>query len=152
VLATIGLALFTELSTTTSLLEIGIIEAILGIGLSFYWPANTSAIMSSTPPAKYGVGSGIMITFRNTGMILSFALSLTAATSVIPPNIVNELFIGNLNGKLSSSLANSYLSGESFAFEIAVALLLLSLAFTVMTGRKKSVGISKSTYEKESQH
>ena len=90
VLATVALALFAGLTSNTSLLEIGIIEGVLGIGLSFFWPANTSAIMSSTPAGKYGVGSGIMITFRNTGMIFSFAMSLTAATSVIPVNIVNE--------------------------------------------------------------
>jgi hypothetical protein len=142
-LAVVALVLFSRLTTDTSLVEIGIIETILGIGQALFWPSNTSAIMSSTPPEKYGVGSGIMNTFRNTGMILSFALSLTAATSVIPPGIVYQLFIGNLTGKLSSGLANSYLSGESFAFEISTGLLVIALAFTAMTGRKKYVAISE---------
>ena len=142
-LATIALVLFSRLTTGTSLLEIGLIETISGVGLAFFWPANTSAIMSSTPPAKYGVGSGIMNTFRNTGMILSFALALTAATSVIPARIVYQLFIGNLSGKLSSSLANSYLSGESFAFEISAGLLVVALVFTAMIGRRKTVTISE---------
>ena len=151
ILTTIALILFSRLTTNTTLLEIAIIETISGIGLAFFWPSNTSAIMSATPPAKYGVGSGIMNTFRNTGMILSFALSLTAATSVIPANIVYQLFIGNLSGKLSSSLANSYLSGESFAFEISAGLLIVALAFTLMTGRKKSVVISEGAPVKEPQ-
>jgi MFS family permease len=151
ILTTIALILFSRLTTNTTLLEIAIIETISGIGLAFFWPSNTSAIMSATPPAKYGVGSGIMNTFRNTGMILSFALSLTAATSVIPANIVYQLFIGNLTGKLSLSLANSYLSGESFAFEISAGLLIVALAFTLMTGRKKSVLISEGAPVKEPQ-
>ncbi|HXQ91654.1 MAG TPA: MFS transporter [Nitrososphaerales archaeon] len=150
ILTAVALVLFSRLTVSTSLLEIGIIETISGIGLAFFWPANTSAIMSSTPPAKYGVGSGIMITFRNTGMILSFALSLTAATSVIPPNVVYQLFIGNLSGKLSPTLANSYLSGESFAFEISAVLLVISLVFTMMTGRKKATVISEGVPAKES--
>ena len=131
-----ALFLFSQLTTGTTLLEIGVIEAISGVGLAFFWPSNTSAIMSATPPAKYGVGSGTMNTFRNTGMILSFALSLTAATSVIPSGVVYELFIGNLNGKLSPALATSYLSGQSFAFEISVVLLLAAFVFVVLTGGK----------------
>ena len=139
VITGLALFLFSRLTVNTPLLEIGIIETISGVGLAFFWPSNTSAIMSSTPPAKFGVGSGIMNTFRNTGMILSFALSLTAATSVIPPGLVYSLFIGNLSGKLSPTLANSYLSGESFAFEISTAIILLALLFASMAGRKRSI-------------
>jgi EmrB/QacA subfamily drug resistance transporter len=132
-LTAFALVLFSRLTTSTTLFEIAIIELISGVGLAFFWPSNTSAIMSATPPAKYGVGSGIMSTFRNTGMILSFALSLTAATSVIPASVVYSLFIGNLSGKLSSSLASAYLSGESFAFEISAALLVVAILLVAMT-------------------
>jgi EmrB/QacA subfamily drug resistance transporter len=132
---TVSLVLFSLLTTSTTLVEIGVIEAISGVGLAFFWPSNTSAIMSATPPAKYGVGSGTMNTFRNTGMILSFAISLTAATSVIPAGVVYQLFIGSLTSKLSPKLASSYLSGQSFAFEISAALLVLALVFVVMAGR-----------------
>ena len=131
-----SLFLFSQLTTGTTLVEIGVIEAISGVGLAFFWPSNTSAIMSATPPAKYGVGSGTMNTFRNTGMILSFALSLTAATSVIPPSVVYRLFIGNLSGKLPPALASSYLSGQSFAFEISVALLVLAFVFVAFSRRR----------------
>ena len=140
-----SLLLFSQLTTNSTLLEIGVIETISGVGLAFFWPSNTAAIMSSTPPAKYGVGSGTMNTFRNTGGILSFALSLTAATSVIPAGVVYQLFIGNLSGKLSPSLASSYLAGQSFAFEISAALLLVALVFIVLTRTPKSPIISEET-------
>ncbi len=131
-----SLVLFSQLTVSSTLVEIGLIEALSGIGLAFFWPSNTSAIMSSTPPAKYGVGSGTMNTFRNTGMILSFALALTAATAVIPANVVYDLFVGNLSGKLSSSLAASYLKGQSFAFEISALLVILALLLVVASGQK----------------
>jgi EmrB/QacA subfamily drug resistance transporter len=133
VIGAASLLLFSQLTVNSTLLDIGIIETISGVGLALFWPANTSAIMSSTPPAKYGVGSGTMNTFRNTGGILSFALSLTAATAVIPPGVVYQLFIGNLSGKLPTNLANSYLAGQSFAFEISAALLILALAIVSLT-------------------
>jgi len=75
-----------------------------------------------------------MNTFRNTGMIMSFALSLTAATAVIPPFVVYQLFVGNLAQKLSSNYANSYLSGQSFAFEISAALLIIAIIFSAVGG------------------
>lgn len=133
-----ALLLFSDLTASSTLLEIGGIEAVSGVGLAFFWPANTSAIMSSTPPAKYGVGSGAMNTFRNTGMVLSFALSLTAATSVIPANIVYQLFVGSLTSKLPATLAASYLSGQSFAFHVSAALLAIALLF-VLLARKAPV-------------
>lgn len=140
-LTAVALVLFSRLTINTTLFEIGIIETISGVGLAFFWPSNTSAIMSSTPPARYGVGSGIMNTFRNTGMILSFALSLTATTAVIPPAIVYSLFIGDLSGKLSTALASSYLSGESFAFEISAALLVIAMVFAAFTSGKKTIPV-----------
>ena len=122
-----ALLMFAQLTVSSTLFQIGLIETVAGVGLAFFWPSNTAAIMASTPPAKYGVGSGAMNTFRNTGAILRFALSLTAATSVIPPGVVYQLFVGNLSGKLPLDLATSYLTGQSFAFEISVVLLALAL-------------------------
>ncbi len=133
-IAAAALVLFSQLTVSSTLLEIGAIETLSGVGLAFFWPSNTAAIMSSTPPAKFGVGSGTMNTFRNTGMVLSFALSLTAATSVIPAGIVYQLFIGDLSGKLSPQLASSYLAGQSFAFEISALLLLVAFVFIALIG------------------
>ena len=133
IVTAVALLCFSRLTASTTLFQIGVIETITGVGLAFFWPSNTAAIMASTPPAKYGVGSGAMNTFRNTGAILSFALSLTAATSVIPPNVVYQLFVGNLNGKLPADLANSYLTGQSFAFEISVVLLVFALVCVALT-------------------
>ena len=123
------------LSTSTPLLDIAIAEAIYGIGGGLFWPANTSTIMSSAPPRQYGVASGVMNTFRNTGMVLSFALSLVAATSVIPARYVYQLFIGNLTGGLPTGLASAYLTGQSFAFEVSIALLAVAAVVSLVRGK-----------------
>ncbi|HUI86273.1 MAG TPA: MFS transporter [Nitrososphaerales archaeon] len=127
------LLLLSRLTIATPVIQIAAIETIYGIGSGFFWPANTSSIMRSSLAGKLGVGSGIMNTFRSTGMILSFALTLTAATAVIPAGIVYQLFIGNLSGKLPVQIGNSYLIGESFAFEISAALLVVALALTLVS-------------------
>ncbi len=142
IVATLGLALqaavlifLSQLTTKTPLLDIGIAEAIYGVGGGLFWPANTSTIMSSAPPRRYGVASGIMNTFRNTGMVMSFALSLVAATSVIPAYVVYQLFIGNLSGALPPNLATAYLTGQSFAFGVSIALLAVAAVVSLVRGK-----------------
>jgi MFS family permease len=143
IIASLGLAiqvvvlfLLRGLTTTTPLIQIGIIEAIYGVGGGLFWPANTSAIMASSSPARYGVSSGMMNTFRNTGMVMSFALSLTAVTGVIPASIIFQLFIGTFSGTLAPSYATAYLSGQSYAFGISAILLVVSLLFSLIRGKE----------------
>jgi EmrB/QacA subfamily drug resistance transporter len=142
IVATLGLAVqaavlifLSQLTTQTPLLYVGIAEAIYGVGGGLFWPANTSTIMSSAPPRQYGVASGVMNTFRNTGMVMSFALSLVAATSVIPAAYVYQLFIGNLTGGLPSDLATAYLAGQSFAFTVSIGLLAAASVISLVRGK-----------------
>lgn len=138
VIQVVVLFLLSALTTSTSLLELGIVEGLYGLGGGLFWPANTSAIMSSSPPGRYGVASGVMNTFRNTGMVMSFALSLVAATSVIPAYIVYQLFIGNLTGGLPPALASAYLAGQSFAFQVSAVLLIVATLFSLVRGKLPS--------------
>jgi EmrB/QacA subfamily drug resistance transporter len=130
------LFLLSRLTATTTLLQVGVVEGFYGLGGGLFWPANTSAIMASSPPARYGVASGIMNTFRNTGMVMSFVLSLTAVTGVIPAYIVYQLFIGTFSGTLAPNFAAAYLSGQSFAFELSAILLILATLFSLVRGKE----------------
>jgi MFS family permease len=143
IIATLGLIMqiavlfvLRGLTTTTTLSAVAIIEALYGVGGGLFWPANTSAIMASSPPARYGVSSGVMNTFRNTGMVMSFALSLTAVTGIIPTSVVYQLFIGTFSGTLSPGYASAYLSGQSYAFEISIGLLVASTLFSLVRGKE----------------
>ncbi len=144
VVATFGLLIQTSvlllligLTTTTTLLTISVIEALYGFGSGLFWPANTSIIMSSS--REYGVVSGVMNSFRNTGMIMSFVLAIIAVSSQIPSYIVYELFVGNINGKLPSALSSSYLIGQGFAFTVAMILLMIATLFSILGFEKQKV-------------
>lgn len=139
-IATLGLALqiaamlaLSQLTTTTSLWTLGAVEAVFGVGGGLFFPANTSTIMSSSPRGRYGIGSGIMNTFRNTGMVLSFAVSLIAITSALSGPLVYQLFVGTLHGGLSPSAASEYLAGQSLAFYISATLLVAALVMVLGT-------------------
>ena len=144
IVATVGLivqlaALLTlsTLTTTSTLLEVGVIEAFFGLGAGLFWPANTSTIMSASPPNRYGVSSGVMNTFRNTGMVMSFALSLIVLTSTIPATIVYQLFVGNLSGGLSHALADSYLSGQELTLRVSALLLVGATVLSALRGEAR---------------
>lgn len=139
-IASIGLTLqigamlgLSQLSTSTSLWTLGLIEAVFGVGGGLFFPANTSTIMSSSPRGRYGIGSGIMNTFRNTGMVLSFAVSLIAITSTLSSGLVYALFVGTLSGALPPTAASEYLSGQSLAFLISAGLLFVALLLMLAT-------------------
>ncbi len=121
-----------QLSKSTPLLLVGAIEGVYGAGGGLFWPANTSAIMSAARGNRYGVASGIMNTFRSTGMVLSFALSLVAATSVIPAAYVYHLFVGDIGGRLPVRMAGEYLAGQGFAFELSAALLAIATVLSLL--------------------
>lgn len=143
------LFVLSRLTPSTPLLVVAVAEALYGVGGGLFWPANTSAIMSATPKERYGVGSGIMNTFRNTGMVLSFAMSLIAATSVIPAEYVSRLFIGNISGKLPAALAVDFLRGQGFAFEISAVLLAVATVISLVKGTaSKSESAAKAVGEK----
>lgn len=142
------LLLFTRITLGTPLWEVAVMEAVYGIGGGIFWPANTATIMSAVPPAKFGVGSGIMNTFRNTGMVMSFAVALTAITVVVPvgfssgawKGIIYQVFIGSSQSALTNSEATAYLAGQAFAYTISFVLLLVAgvLVFLTAPGKRAS--------------
>ena len=130
-----ALLVLSRLTVSTPLLTVALLETGFGVGGGLFWPANTSAIMSSSPHGRYGAASGVMNTLRNTGMVLSFALGLTLITSAIAPSIVYALFIGKFPGKLPPWEATQYLGGQGYAFEISAVLLLVTAGLSLMRGR-----------------
>ncbi len=134
VIQAVALLLLTQLTVITSIYQVALIEGIYGIGGGMFWPANTSAIMSSSSRERYGIASGIMNTFRNTGMVLSFVVALVSATSVIPAYLVYQMFVGTLYGKLSLALSGAYLAGQRFAFIISIILLIVAALMSSARG------------------
>ncbi|MGC8555624.1 MAG: MFS transporter [Conexivisphaera sp.] len=144
VVATVGLLIqaaalymLSRISAATPLAEVAALEAVYGVGGGMFWPANTSAIMSSSPPRRYGVASGVMNMLRNTGMVLSFVLALTAATSVLPAAVVYQLFVGTLSGRLPEAMGAAYLRGQALAFDLSTALLVVSALMSLVRGKRE---------------
>src|SRR5437660_438719 len=65
----VALAIYAQLTNTTGLWVVVLASIINGIGASFFFPANSSAVMKAAPPEAYGIASGMLRTFANIGMV-----------------------------------------------------------------------------------
>jgi EmrB/QacA subfamily drug resistance transporter len=69
----VSLAIYAQLTVTTGLWVVVAASIINGIGASFFFPANSSAVMKAAPPEAFGIASGMLRTFANIGMVFSNA-------------------------------------------------------------------------------
>ncbi|ARM76674.1 MFS transporter [Acidianus manzaensis] len=120
------------LTPTTSFYYILGITAITGAGSSMFWPSNAAAVMFSAPREYYGAVSGISRTLGSIGTALSYVLSITVATLVIPRYVAFEIFLGvhSLDGNIS----NSFVSGLHFAFLVSAAIIVAAAILSVLGG------------------
>ena len=129
--ATLGLAIqvialfiYAHLQTDTSLWIVVVASVINGIGSSCFFPANSSAVMKASPPAMFGISSGMLRTFANIGMVFSFSVAILVASRSISKHLTFAIFVGttNLHGHLAGVFTNS-LHG---AFYVSMGFMLIA--------------------------
>src|SRR5215469_2949892 len=144
--ATIGLAMqvlvlicYAQLTLTTPLWVIVLISLFNGIGTSFFFPANSSAIMKAAPPDMYGIASGMLRTFANIGMVFSFSVAILVASRSISRGLAFAIFVGTAS--LHGSLAAAFTAGLHSAFYaltvfMVIAAVLSGLRAGALPGRR----------------
>jgi EmrB/QacA subfamily drug resistance transporter len=100
-IVTVTLVLMSSLNASSSWLDVFARLSMLGIGLGVFMSPNTSAIMGSVPKRRLGMGSGIVATMRNTGMVLGIAFSgavLSASCGLLGPSMTaGSICVGGMN-------------------------------------------------------
>lgn len=71
------------LGPTAPLPLVGLVLAVLGLGVGVFVSPNTSALMGTAPPHRRGIASGILAEARNVGMVLGVALAGAVFTTVL---------------------------------------------------------------------
>jgi EmrB/QacA subfamily drug resistance transporter len=129
--ATLGLALqvvallcYAQLTLSTPLWIIVVISLVNGVGASFFFPGNSSAIMKAAPPEMFGIVSGIMRTFANIGMVFSFAVAILVASRSISRGLAFAIFVGTTT--LHGKLAVAFTTGLHAAFYVSVAFMVIA--------------------------
>ena len=140
--ATVGLliqagALFwlTRLTPSTPYPSIAGALALMGLGGGLFYSPNTSAAMTAAPGHRLGVASAALATFRQAGMVTSFALSLAVAAASLPRDIMLKLFVGT-NVTLGSATTQAFVVGMRSAFLVSIVLCLVAAAISAVRGRE----------------
>lgn len=77
ILIVLGYILFTTTTDKLTYWNIFIAQALIGAGSGCYQPSVNALIVSVAPMGKMGIASGILAMFRNVGMLLGIAISVS---------------------------------------------------------------------------
>jgi len=124
----IGLLLYAQLGMTTGLWLVVVASVVNGIGSSSFFPANNSAVMKAAPRNVFGIASGMLRTFQNTGMVFSFSMAILIASRSIPRQVAFSIFVGT--AKLHGAIANVFVNGLHSAFYASMIFLVIAAALS----------------------
>ena len=125
-----ALAIYAQLTNTTGLWVVVLASIINGIGASFFFPANSSAVMKAAPPEAFGIASGMLRTFANIGMVFSFAVAILIASRSISRGLAFAIFVGSTS--LHGRLAVAFTSGLHAAFYASMGFMALAAGLSAL--------------------
>ncbi len=86
-------------------------------------PASNSAVMKIAPGSDFGVASGMLRTFANVGVVLSFSAAVLVAARSIPRHLAFAIFLGTAS--LSHRLGSAFTTGLHSASLSSIAFMAL---------------------------
>jgi MFS family permease len=147
--ATVGLGLqavailvYAQIGVSTSLVLIIVASVLNGIGSGGFFPANNSAVMKGAPPGEYGIASGMLRTFANVGMVMSFAVALLMASTRIPRGLAFAIFVGSTH--LHTAQLTSFVDGVHTALYLAIGSMVLAALGSVVRGSSQNPRVASS--------
>lgn len=146
ILQAAGCVLLAQLSATSSYAALLAGLLVLGLGGGLFWSPNTSAVMGAAPSDRLGVASATLATFRQTGMVTSFALALAVAAAAIPARLVGSIFLGT-SVQLGAPVMSAFTVGMAHALAVSALIVLAASAMTFIAGdtartRRPSAAVS----------
>ncbi len=106
----IGLWTQSGLNAQSSVWQVAIGQALLGLGNGIFQSPNNNSVMSAVPRNKVGVAGGINALVRNLGMALGIAISVTVFESVRQGMLLPDGQAAVIAGYRSALLAGSVFS------------------------------------------
>lgn len=137
--ATVGLGLqavsvliYAQLTGRSSLIWIVAASVINGIGSGGFFPSNNAAVMKGAPAGQYGIASGMLRTFANIGMVMSFAAAIVMASTRIPRGMAFAIFVGTTH--LEASVRTTFIAGLHVAMYWSITMLAVAAAASLVRG------------------
>jgi EmrB/QacA subfamily drug resistance transporter len=128
----VALFIFAQMSLTTGLWLVVVASIVNGLGSSSFFPANNAAVMKASPPAVFGISSGMLRTFANVGMVFSYSMAILIASRSIPRHLAFAIFVGSTS--LHGAPASAFTSGLHSAFYASMGLMAVAAVLSATRG------------------
>ena len=131
VLTTAGVFLLSRVTETSSLGRLLPGMILQGVGIGMFSSPNSSAILSTVEPARYGVISGLLALLRNSASVTSIALG----TAIVTATMASMGFSSSLeavSGTGDAEVLKAFTSGLRLTFLVMGSLLLVGLVLSVL--------------------
>jgi EmrB/QacA subfamily drug resistance transporter len=119
----VGMAVFTQLRTETTVTAIVVNLVLLGFGFALFSSPNMSAIMGAVATKDYGIASGAVATMRLLGQMTSMAIA----------TVVLSLLIGHR--VIGPDSYPRFLTSARVVFSVSVLLCAVGIFFSMFRGR-----------------
>jgi EmrB/QacA subfamily drug resistance transporter len=126
----VAVLLYAHLAVSSSLAWIVVASLVNGLGSGAFFPANNTAVMKSAPRNQYGIASGMLRTFGNIGMVLSFAAAIVMTSTKIPRGLAFAMFVGTTHLSLAS--ITLFVVGLHTALYLSILMLGLACVASLM--------------------
>ena len=133
----LGLLFMSTLTTTSSVLYIGIGLFVIGIGMGMFSSPNTSAVMGAVERRRLGVASGTLSTMRFIGQAVSLAIMGAIIASVAGPDFISSLTLGTVNSAVSG---DTFVKGMDTVFLVGAAIAAVGTVTSMARGRTERHG------------
>lgn len=134
ILATSGLAvnilgflLLATFSLSTNYYYIAVVLVIFGLGNGLFNTPNTREIMSSVPPERRGVASGVRSMMFNLGLTLSYGVVILLLTKGIPYTEFSQLLQGTISSDSIPLARTEFLTGFRITSLVFAALMVFAI-------------------------
>lgn len=131
-----GVLVLSTLTVQTPYAYIAAGLVLTGLGGGVFFSPNTSAAMTAAAtevPGRLGVASATLATLRNTGQVISFALSLAVAAASVPAGLALSLFAGS-EVALTPELKAAFVEGMRSALHVSVAICVVAAGLSFVRG------------------
>ena len=128
-----GLFLLSRLTDQSSLAMVLPALILTEAGMGTFYSPNTTSVLSSVEPEKYGIVSGLLHMVRNGGQILS----LVMATAIVTATMGSLGFEPSLDAVVETTgagVGHAFTVGLRNAYLVMMALLLIGMAVSAVKG------------------
>jgi EmrB/QacA subfamily drug resistance transporter len=122
-----GFLWLTQIGATTGFPQLVGPFILVGLGMGLFAAPNRASMMSSVPPTRRGVASGIGTTLVNSGATLSLGVAIVVMAKALPLGSLTAIFLGTAHGTLGPGGIGRFIDATHSVFELSAVLLLIAL-------------------------